>query len=152
VIIELIHKLQEKTEVKDNHWLWKGSLMGENKKYGSVFLNGSNYKVGRLILSKLYRLKYKDYSWYTCHIDSICKYTECWNPTHLYVGTASSNTLDVVKIKGIIQYCKYGHELTEENTYIQPSNNTRHCRICKYQRKVKENERNRLQKQKNASS
>lgn len=30
-------------------------------------------------------------------------------------------------------HCNYGHEYTPENTYIQPSNGSRRCRVCMHE-------------------
>lgn len=46
---------------------------------------------------------------------SICPYKACFNPEHVYVGTAQDNSNDYSASK---THCSNGHEFTPENTYI----------------------------------
>lgn len=56
------------------------------------------------------------------------------NVENLRWGDGSDNNNDRVR-NGIhhhskLTHCKYGHEFTEDNTYVAPGKNSRHCRTC----------------------
>lgn len=133
--LEIVNKLWERTELKDGHWLWTGAL-ANGKDQGVIRLNEETYSVSRLALSIYLKLPYKG-NWAACHIDSLCRFPNCWNPLHLYQGSASSNTIDSIKLGTHYQvnktHCKNGHEYTLENTIIVKRSNgriERQCRIC----------------------
>jgi len=130
--INLINLLHRNSIIKDGHWLYNGSLITG---YGSYYNGASSFLVHRLSLCIYLKIDYKDHSWQACHL---CEYTNCWNPLHLYQGTALTNHKDSVKAGnnfdiGILNrlrtHCSKGHELTPENTYHYK--NERQCRICK---------------------
>lgn len=62
-----------------------------------------------------------------------CDVPGCYEITHLWVGTSADNAADMIaKGRGANQkktHCKYGHEFTPENTYVNPSG-VRQCRTC----------------------
>lgn len=68
-----------------------------------------------------------------------CDNPPCFNISHLFIGTRSDNTWDMVR-KGRHHYtgrthCKYGHEFTPENVYRAPSKpGKRQCRLCQRNR------------------
>lgn len=67
-----------------------------------------------------------------------CDNPPCWNPDHLLRATQAANVQDAITkgrklAKWTITQCKWGHELTPENTYIK--GRARHCRICRRQRR-----------------
>lgn len=61
-------------------------------------------------------------------VDHICRNRICCNPAHLRLLTNKANASD----NGFATrtHCPRGHEYTEANTYIQPSNGSRRCRAC----------------------
>lgn len=67
-----------------------------------------------------------------CHT---CDIRACINPDHLFLGTHSDNTQDMLRKNRNfhkpthLTRCKRGHEFTPENTYIRPEGR-RMCRIC----------------------
>lgn|SRR5678815_139601 len=129
LLIETINKLWERTELKDNHWLY----LDTRGRYGKS--KELDLYVHRLSLCVFLKLEYDDKSWMACHIDSICRYRNCWNPLHLYQGTPKENVFDRHKTGAWrnqytnITHCKRGHEYTPENTRV--FNGDRQCVMCK---------------------
>ena len=62
-------------------------------------------------------------------IDHLCRVRTCVNPDHLEPVTPKVNTER--GLHGELRTeCSKGHNLTPENTYVRPSDNSRKCRIC----------------------
>jgi hypothetical protein len=65
-------------------------------------------------------------------LDHLCRNRQCVNPFHLEPVTTIENTRRGKVTKGWCRdtnLCPYGHEYTEESTYINP-NGSRQCRLC----------------------
>ena len=144
--------LDERTSVNSetNCWEWQASK--DDSGYGQIQIDRILYRVHRLSMMMKFSTEWSanitdlmDF-----HVLHKCNNPCCWNPDHLYVGTAKDNALDRVKIgKGSqysnITYCVNGHEFTEENTYysVLKDGTHRRCRECrklnqrKYMAKVK---------------
>ena len=101
--------------------------------YGSFKIDRKNvfaHRISYMLANNLTNLSKDEY---VCHS---CDNPSCVNPEHLWVGSHADNMADMVS-KGRADcpqrhqtHCKRGHEFTEENTYIQPSNGKRSCREC----------------------
>jgi hypothetical protein len=64
---------------------------------------------------------------FLCHR---CDVRRCWNPSHLFPGTAADNTRDAVS-KGrfsLETHCRHGHAYDATNT--AKTNGARRCRVC----------------------
>ena len=64
-----------------------------------------------------------------------CDNPPCVRPDHLFLGTVRDNAQDMIakgRSAGQKQtHCKHGHPFTLENTYRDPKNGYRQCRICR---------------------
>jgi hypothetical protein len=106
-------------------WRWLGYLSLGRPRIG--------YKGKYILVSRLIMWITQDFDFKSkLHVlhktkDGTCKFVDCWNPEHLYIGTNAQNMADRV-----ITHCKRGHELTVDNTVY--SSKGRQCRECKNER------------------
>lgn len=111
-------------------WLWQGSK--DKKGYGTVSYLNKSWLVHRLS-AKLYHDKFDPRALY-CHIRE-CPNRHCFNPLHIYAGTAQTNSTDMIAVghntqgKQPEEYCHQGHRMTIENSYFR-KNGSKFCKIC----------------------
>lgn len=71
------------------------------------------------------------------HLDHLCRNTLCVNPAHLEVVTLAENVrrgFSSPAINARKTHCIKSHPFSAENTYIHPSDGSRHCRECARER------------------
>lgn len=133
--------LEERTSVYSGTgcWEWKGAITANG--YGKIWIDNKTYLVHRLSAHLFLGL---DLASDLMALHQLwCSSRACWNPEHLYIGTAADNAAD----RGIYNqnkgggsvaktHCKYGHEFTEDNIYVHMKNGkeVRDCRTCKVER------------------
>ena len=63
-----------------------------------------------------------------------CDVRSCCNPDHLFLGTARTNSKDMIRKRRHKRHnqthCIHGHEFTPENTYLSDCGKHRHCIQC----------------------
>ncbi len=121
----------EKVDIKIGH-CWEWTRHKDKDGYGRLRANNKDLRAHRL-------------SWEINNNKPVppgmsvihsCDNPSCVNPAHLSVGTNKENTLDSIR-KGrsysaqLLKrtHCKFGHEYTEENTYMVLGRKRR-CRAC----------------------
>lgn len=148
---KLLKRLWEKSIVKENHWLWTGGKTGSFE-HGAIKVNGINTSVNRISLFIHLNLDLEDKLFLACH-KLECKYKNCWNPDHLYIGTFGENLADSYKLGRTNgwsdrDHCQNGHEFNEVNSYKYRG--YRVCKLCTKARgelrKQRRNERNKFKK------
>ena len=123
--------LEKRTEIHptSNCWLWTGSKNHPNG-HGEIRITSKHGYKKKFYVHRLSAWIYYDYDLFNDerqvnHIDSLCQFKYCWNPDHIYLGTAKTNSFDAIQsgkwTPGLYQtlktHCPKGHEYTEENTY-----------------------------------
>lgn len=109
-------------------WIWTG-YVGKNG-YGSLASRLSPVPSGTRLVHRV--------SWELAngkpipeglHVDHLCRVTTCVNPDHLEPVGVQENVRR--GLHGELRtHCKYGHELTPENTQYDAKRNCRRCRTC----------------------
>lgn len=123
----------------DDCWLWQASCSPNG--YGQFGHEGAHRVALRLVGTSLP---------VGTHVDHLCRVQRCVNPEHLEVVTPSENVrrgyappIAAARMRAWSAsrtHCKWGHELTEANTYITPREGWRVCRACKQARATRKRE------------
>lgn len=92
--IDIMKRIRAKTRIEGEHWRFTGKKIGRG--YGCIWYEGKTIRLGRLICHLYFNADLNDDSWEACHKD-ICRYQDCWNPDHLYVGTHYQNIKDQIR-------------------------------------------------------
>lgn len=125
----LAERFWAKVQKTDGCWLWTGSR--DEKGYGRIGIDGVNRRAHQVA----YELTYgaRPAGAMICHH---CDVTNCVRPDHLYAGSGVTNARDrEVRGRRIPAntrktHCPQGHPYNERNTYRDPNNGRRRCRVC----------------------
>ena len=132
-----MHRFWSKVDIKgpEDCWLWTRAVGADG--YGVCGFEGKILRAHRLAFKLTKNINLEKF-----HVLHKCDNRICCNPNHLFLGTNLDNVKDKISKarhhNQIKTHCKYGHEFSLENTYIQKSKNrsdTRVCKICRKNRK-----------------
>lgn len=132
-------KVNYHNEIDTQCWTWKGATNGRNGwRYGIAYYRGKTTTAHR-VAWLLTRADDIPKGHFVCHK---CDNPICVRPSHLFIGTQSTNMQDCVKKNRISRigrswktHCSHGHPFDKRNTYIRPDTGKRQCRRCRYERK-----------------
>lgn len=123
-----IDRTLAKVHVDENGcWIFHGAI--NDMGYGVVGVQGRNVRAHRITYETFVGLIPEGLD-----IDHLCRVRACCNPQHLEPVTRAENLLRGWAIrKGT--HCAHGHERTEANTVVAPSEPSwPRCRICANER------------------
>lgn len=139
VVQRLIRDI-EWPESADDCWLFRGALNKGGYGRFSIRRDGRADKqrdvkaTGRQRIVQAHRLMWA--LWYgdtDKPLDHICEVWRCINPNHLRETTTRDNTLrsktSPIAINARRTECKWGHSLSGDNLYVEPSGRRR-CKTC----------------------
>jgi len=123
----LADRFWPKVEKTAHCWEWRGAKSRDGYGYFSVAPKTMRY--AHRVAFELLVGPIPD----GMQLDHLCRNRACVRPDHLEPVTGRENRLrgsGFVAEKAQQTHCIHGHLLDEANTYIRPSNGTRHCREC----------------------
>lgn len=130
---DIIKKINAKTIIDPitNCWIYTGYIGQDG--YGKIYYRGRQMSTHRISVHIHHGLDLSNKNLKALH-KLECPNKACWNPSHLYIGTAYENNQDksisgkAISGNSFRTHCKYGHEFTEENTYVADGRKT--CKQC----------------------
>jgi Autographiviridae endonuclease len=88
---DVLERLNKNKWVVGDCWRWLGHIE-KGSGYGTCWYNDTNYRVHRVSAHLYLGLDIKS-NLYALHKPE-CKFKDCWNPEHLYIGTHDDNMRD----------------------------------------------------------
>lgn len=132
--MDLVRRVGNKTVVTpEGCWEWQGQT--DKKGYGRIW---TSRKLGKRRVLATHRVVFGSLireMGYGNHIHHLCKNKSCHNPSHLVeVGLVAHTRLTPsapAYTALATGFCKNGHELTPENTYLRKRRQGgRYCKRC----------------------
>ena len=136
--------LDSRTSINSETGCWE---FGDGDRYGQIIIDHVAHYVHRLSAMMFLGFRPEDSQLWVLHK---CKTRNCWNPGHLYLGTATDNSRDrsdagTANNQNIYTtHCPQGHEYNEENT--RQYKGRRYCKICQSIKMKEYNEKKKLLK------
>lgn len=98
-IQQVLDRIKKKTVYEDDCWRYTGKHVGNG--YGSITYRNKSVRLNRFIAYIYHGFPNPDVARFLpdnviCH-KTECKFNDCWNPDHLYVGTQKQNVQDQIK-------------------------------------------------------
>ncbi len=90
---QLLNTIKSRTKYVDDCWLYFPTTTTTG--YGDIIIDGRVRGVHRISASLFLGLDLDDKNLQVNH-KSICKYRNCWNPDHIYIGTHADNMRDLI--------------------------------------------------------
>lgn len=123
----ILYRLLRKTQVQAGCWFYLPT--GASPRYPQLRVGRRLRPVHRISMSLFGGLSLDDP---LCVLHR-CDEPQCWNPSHLFLGTQQDNIADAIA-KGRAancpkEFCRRGHRLTKENRYA--SGCTAGCLTCR---------------------
>ena len=129
--VSIYERLENFKLIVDKCWRFTGKI--ESNGYGRIDFGGKQIGV--------HRLSAHLFLGFNLNSDKLvlhkneCKYKDCWNPEHLYIGSQVDNINDTVKAhkhaNSIKEFCPRGHSYVG---VIPRARGNRDCKICASER------------------
>ena len=115
-------------------WRWRGKI-AKDTGYGHFAAHSKEHQKNRCFLSHRFSYEFiaNRHLPENMTIDHLCRNRWCVNPDHLEVVSLKENILRGNGVAGVNArktHCKWGHEFSKDNTYIDPKKGSRLCRLC----------------------
>lgn len=129
---------------KNGCWLWLGEVSRHGYGVARKTVSGQrHFHFAHRVTFQLVRYAPDP----TLPLDHLCRVHACVNPWHLEEVTTQTNILRGVSLsarRARQTHCAYGHEFTEENTYVRAGRGGRTCRACARRRDALRADRKRV--------